>query len=691
MTSNINTEKYIYSLIKDLNEKKYDQVISKSQELLESDNNLAILHILIGVCYSFKDQHINAIPSYKFALKIEPNNEETYRNLGKSLRKVNKFDDALIAFERSIELKNNNPDAYFNLGLIYLDSNDLFESIKNFKKAIKYNNLFYQAYYNLGIVYDLIGNIRESEKNYKKTLEINTKHLKALNNLSTLYINSNKNSEAIKLLKRCIEIDPSYTQALTNLGVALQDKNKFLDSLGFYEKAIKTNSKFIKAIVQKLFIKRKMCDWSGQSEGLQQLNLINKSNIEATPWQLLSLDDSPEQEYIRAKKYAKQFKTLRNKINKVYKNNKIRVGYFTSDFRYHAGMMNMEGLFKYYDKSKFEIIGFDYGFDNNDETHQRIKKYFDKFFYVSNLTDNEIAELARENKIDIAIHRNGYSQNSRTKIFSYNPSILQINYLGYPGTTGLGFIDYIIADKIVIPKVNQKFFSEKIIFMPNSYYPTYNKRVISNKEFSRFNIGIPENAFVLCCFNNSYKISSEEFSIWMKIMSENINTYLILLIRENVTRENLLKELKKNSIDKRRLIFFNYIDINDHLARHNLADLYLDTFHCNGHTSAVDSLFAGVPVVTKKGKSFSARVCASLLNAFGMSELVTNNKKEYHDLITKLILDKIFYNYILDTTKKNVKISNLFDTKRYVKDFEKCLLKAFNYKKDENIVKNIEI
>ncbi len=691
MTFNTNIEEKISSLINDLNEKKYNQVIQNSKELLKYSYNLPILHILIGVSYFFKNENIKAIESYEVAIKLQPENEETYRNLGKSLIKVNKLTEAKEVFEKSIDLKSNNPDAYFNLGLISLENDNLLESIKYFEKSIEYNNRFYQAYYNLGIVFDLIGNNKESAKNYKRTLEININHIKALNNLATLYINSNKNDEALELLKRCIQIDPSYAQALTNLGVVLQDKNNFSESLLFYEKAIKTNPSFVKAIVQKLFIKRKICDWSNQSEDFKQLTLINESIEEATPWQLLPLDDNPHNEYIRAKKYAKQFNILREKINIVNKDNKIKIGYFTSDFHYHAGMMNMEGLFKYYDKSKFEIIGFDYGFKNNDETHQRIKKYFDKFFYVHDLTDNEIASLAIENNIDIAIHRNGYSQNSRTKIFSYNPAILQINYLGYPGTTGLEFIDYIIADKIVIPKENYNFFSEKIIFMPNSYYPTFNERVILKKDFNRSEIGIPENAFVLCCFNNSYKISEEEFSIWMQIMNKYKNTYLILLIRENITRENLLTALRKYNIDEKRLIFFDYININEHLGRHHIADLYLDTFNVNGHTSAVDSLFTGLPVITKIGKSFSARVCASLLNAFGMPELVTHNNKEYFELISKLILDKDFYNNILNRTKKNIKTSTLFDTKKYVKDFEKCLLKALKYKLENSVVKNVEL
>ena len=689
LEKNINQE--IILLVEEFNQKKYDQVIKKSQKFLERGNKISIFYNLIGASYSFKNQHDKAIDFYFKALDLEPNNEELYRNLGKSFIKIKKFDDAAKAFNKSISINPSNADCYFNLGLIDLKLKNYLNSLDNFKKTIELKKNFHHAYYNIAVVHNILGNLTKAEENYKLALKYNNNYLKAYNNLGTIYIRQKKFEEAIKTLLTCLSIDSKYIQAITNLGVAYQAMNYFKDALKMYEKAIEIKPDYIKAISQKLFLNRKYCNWSNEIEHNNQLKLINNSMEEVTPWQLLSLDDSALDEYNRAKKYSSQFKVLEKRSLNLFNNNKIKIGYFTSDFHYHAGMMNMEGLFKYYDKDKFEIVAFDYGYNNNDETHHRIKAYFDDFFYVFDLSDKEIAELSRKNKIDIGIHRNGYSQNSRSKIFAYNPCSVQINYLGYPGTTALDFMDYIVADKIVIPEEHRKFYSEKVIYMPNTYYPAFDKREISKKAFQRSELGIPDNAFVLCSFNNSYKISSEEFSIWMRIMSENFSTYLILLIKEKDTRDNLLLQIDKYKIDKKRIVFLDYIDIKHHLARHSLADLYLDTFNYNGHTSAVDSLLSGLPIVTKIGNSFSARVCASILNAFNMPELITQNSDDYYKLVTRLITNKSYYTDILVKTKNNVSQSNLFKTKKYVKNLEKAFIKALYLKKVKKRVENIFI
>ena len=251
--------------------------------------------------------------------------------------------------------------------------------------------------------------------------------------------------------------------------------------------------------------------------------------------------------------------------------------------------------------------------------HKKIKNYFDKFFYVQQLSDKEIANFARKQKIDIAIHRNGHSQNSRSNIFAYRAAQLQISYLGYPGSTGLDYIDYMVADQVVIPPENQKYYSEKIIFMPDSYYPTDNTRRIGEKKFQRSDFNIPEDSFVFCCFNNSYKISFEEYDIWMKLLKEIENSYLCLLSHDKLDQKNLLFEAKKRNVDSSQIKFFDYINIEDHLARHALADLYLDTFNYNGHTSTVDALWAGVPVITKLGQSLTATGATKLKNTLSVS------------------------------------------------------------------------
>ena len=689
MSTISNIDNQIVSLIKDLNNKKYDDVIKKAFLLIKADNEFSVLYNLVGVAYSFKEDNINSIKAYEKAIQIDPNNEEIYRNLGKAYIKLKKFDQAQNSFKKSIELRGKNFDAYFGLGLVCLENKKYFDCLEFFNKAIEYNNKFYQAYYNTGVVNSILGNNLEAEKNYKKAIEINNSYIQALNNLGSIYVKTKNIDIAIECFKKCLEINPNYINAITNLGVALLERKEFSNALIYLNKAIKIRPDHRKAIAQKLFIKRKICDWSDKELDKYYLKIINNSDEEITPWQLLSLDDDASIELQRAKNYAKQFINLSNNTKISYKNKKIKIGYFTSDFHYHAGMMNMEGLFKYANKDKFEIYGFDYGKNNNDKTHQRIKKYFDKFFYVFDYTDKQIADLAIENKIDIGIHRNGFSQNSRTKIFSYKPCSIQINYLGYPGTTGLDYLDYIIADKIVIPKKHYNYYSEKIIFMPNSYYPTYNERIVSKKKFKRSELGIPDKFFVLCCFNNSYKISSSEFSIWMKVMQIHKNTCLILLIKEIETQHNLLNEAKKFGIGEDRIFFFDFIDIEKHLSRHTLANLYLDTFNYNGHTSAVDSLYMGLPVITKIGKSFTSRVCASLLNAHGLSELITENENDYFKLINKLISNKEYYRKIILKTNLLKKSSNLFNTKNYVKDFEDRIEKALKNKITDNIIKII--
>ena len=688
--NNSDLEKPILNLIEILNSKNFTLAISLAEDLIKKGNEIAVIYNVLGVSLSSMYRYNEAIDVYKKAILLEPNNEELYRNLGKAQIRLNKDEEALFAFLKAIKIKEENPDANFNIGLIYLKQNKPEESINFFKKTIKENSKFFQAYYNLGITYSLIGDLVKSAENYKLAIKINPNYTKAINNLGSVYINLKLINKAIATLEKAIEIKPNYCEALTNLGVAYMEQKEFIKALEFFEKALIINPNFSKAIVQKLFLKRVFCDWSAEDTTNHLLNIINMDEIGVTPWQLLSLEDSPQNEYLRAHKYAKKFHNQYRKKT-YYKKSKIRIGYFTPDFFQHAGMINMEGIFKNYNKNKFEIIGFDYGYNNNDETHRRIKNYFDKFFYVSNLTDFEISKLANKNEIDIAIHRNGHSQNSRSNIFSYGAAPLQISFLGYPGTTGLDFIDYIVADRTVIPTTNQEFFSEKIIYLPHSYYPTYDGRKISQKKFDRSSYGIEKESFVFCCFNNSYKISTREFAIWMRLLQKVKGSYLLLLVEDDLTKKNIEKEVIKYNIELNRIKFFNYINSEDHLARHTIADLYLDTFNYNGHTSSVDSLYAGLPVITKLGNSFTSRVCASILNAFNMSDMITNTENEYESLALEIAINTNKIQELKKRVKYNLQSSNLFSTKQYVKDLENGFINAYEKKIEENIIENIYV
>ena len=334
----------------------------------------------------------------------------------------------------------------------------------------------------------------------------------------------------------------------------------------------------------------------------------------------------------------------------------------------------MAELFELHNKNKFEIYGFSFGPKCDDEMTQRIKQPFKMFFEVEDLGDKQIANLSREHKIDIAIDLKGYTKDSRSGIFSYRPAPVQVNYLGYPGTTGNLDIDYIIADKTIIPKTHQHFYSEKIAYLPNSYQVNDRKRKISNHAYTKKELGLPENGFVYCCFNYNYKITPDVFDSWSRILKKVEGSVLWLLQDNEFSNNNLKNEAILRGINPNRIIYANRLELPLHLARHSSADLFLDTWPCNAHTTASDALWTALPVLTLIGSSFASRVCSSLLNAIGTPELITSSIEDYESLAVKLAFNKDALKKIKDKLIKNRDIEPLFNTPDYVKNLEKIYI-----------------
>ena len=395
---------------------------------------------------------------------------------------------------------------------------------------------------------------------------------------------------------------------------------------------------------------------------------------------ILHLDDHPGRQHRRAEIYAK------NKFNHVAlepnakptaKPAQLRVGYFSADFYSHPVSQLIVGVLEQHDRTQFTVYAYAYGPEKNDDVRQRLIKASDTFRDVSDKNYQEIALLARQDNIDIAIDLTGYTKNCRTAIFAYRAAPIQINYLGYPGTMGANFMDYIIADKILIPDELKKYYTEKIIQLPYSYMPTDNTRKISNKVITRSDMGLPENGFVFCGFNNSYKISPSEFDIWMRLLLKIPDSVLWLRHSNKWSEDNLRNEAEKRTIDQSRLIFAERIPMDEHLARHQLADLFLDTFTFNAHSTTVDALWAGLPVITKPGQGFAARVAASLLNAINMPELVTHTEQEYESLALELASNPEKLKQIKHKLKINRLTTPLFDTLQYTRYLENGYQKAY--------------
>ncbi len=335
----------------------------------------------------------------------------------------------------------------------------------------------------------------------------------------------------------------------------------------------------------------------------------------------------------------------------------------------------MAELFELHDKSQFELVGFSFGPETNDEVRARLEKSFDHFIEVGNKPEIDIAQLSRSLNIDIAVDLKGFTQDSRTGIFSYRAAPVQVNYLGYPGTMGAEYIDYIVADKILIPLNAQSRYTEKVVYLPNSYQVNDRKRVISDKKFTRQELGLPEHRFVFCCFNNNYKILPETFASWMRILKYVDGSVLWLFQDNSWAVENLKKEAKKQGITPNRLVFAERLPLPEHLARHRQADLFLDTFPYNAHTTASDALWAGLPVLTLMGESFASRVAASLLNAIGSPELITSSQEEYEALAIELALNPTKLADIKLSLANSRLIAPLFDTPLFTKNLEAAYIK----------------
>ena len=330
----------------------------------------------------------------------------------------------------------------------------------------------------------------------------------------------------------------------------------------------------------------------------------------------------------------------------------------------------MQDTFKNHNKKSFEIYAFSFGLKTRSESHYKIKKYFKKFNYIDNISDKNVANLCREIGIDIAVDLCGHTAENRMGLFAERVGRHQVNYLGYPGTTGAHFMDYILTDKNIIPEQEQKNYTEKVLYLPNCYQSNPTNDLISKKNYSKRDFNLPENKFIYCSFNNHNKITPQIFLSWMKILERVENSVLWLYLTNEDAKKNILLEASKAKINKDRIIFASSIEHSEHLKRLNLADLFLDTFPYNAHTTGSDALRMGLPMITLKGKSFASRVLASILNTNDLDELVTEDLKDYENLAVNLGSNHNFYIELKKKVKEKSSKSILFNNTKFTKDLE---------------------
>ncbi len=614
------------------------------------------------------------------SLKINQNFAESYNLRGLIFLKLNKGEKTCEDLTKAISLKNNYHEAYFNRGNYFRSIRKYKLAINDYDKAIELNPRYFNAILNKASILHELKIYEISLYNYNHLLKINPKEFKIYLYKARVLEDLSQFSNSIETLNKALKIEPNFSEALYLKGQIYFKLKEFNKALINFEKAYEVDDN-IKHLSSLLIVKSYICDWNLFDKYKKKLEdkIINEesSNI---PIIVPPFFDSPKLEQKAAQNYIKN---LRFKIKPELPNKKekIKLGYFSADFREHATTYLMARLFELHDKNRFELILFSFcPIRPNDEEQKRVIKSANKFIDVSNKNNFEICEEVKNLGIDIAIDLMGFANNNRFELFTSGLAPIVINYLGYPGTVGTHKIDYIIADKKLIDKKNKEFFSEKIIYLPDTYQPNDNKKIISSRKMTRKEFYLPEDKFILCSFNQTYKINLEILNVWSEILNEKKETVLWLLANDELTKNNLIKEFSKKGVDSDRIIFAKKTKVSDHLARQKLADLFLDTFPYTGHTTTSDALWAGLPVITLKGNSFASRVSASLLHAIGLEELITHSILDYKKTILHLIKNEKELLKIKKKISTNIKSKPLFNTEIYTKNLEKSYIKAYQNK-----------
>jgi len=614
-----------------------------------------------------------ALDSYERALKLKPGFAEAYNNRGNTLRELMRFEDALDSYERAVKFNADYAEAYNNQGNTLQDLGRPEAALDSYERALKLKPGFAEAHCNRGNTLRELRRFEDALDSFERALKLKPDYAEAYNNQGNALRGLRRFEDALDSYERALKLNPGFAEAYKNRGNTLRALGRFEDALESYERARNLRPDLDWLYGAWLLFRRHRCEWKEIDPHIDCLVGKVKQQRKATPpFALLALTDSLaiQRQAAQILVDARYPEAPSRSPLKRRSGNRIRIGYYSADYQDHATAYLMAELFERHDRGRFELVGISYGADNRDEMRMRLSAAFDRFVDVRTKTDSEVAALSRDLGIDIAVDLKGFTEGARTGIFSRRAAPIQVNYLGYPGTMGAPYIDYIVADPILIPPESREHYTEKIVYLPNSYQVNDRKRRISDKEFTRAELGLPPTGFVFCCFNNNFKITPNTFDGWMRVLKQVEGSVLWLLEDNETAANNLRREAEARGVESGRLLFARRMTLPEHLARHRSADLFIDTLPYNAHTTASDALWAGLPVLTCVGESFAGRVAASLLNAVGLPELIKATQEQYEAMAVALAGNATRLSELKEKLSRNRLTMPLFDTERFTKHLE---------------------
>ena len=612
-----------------------------------------------------------AIEVYRRALALRPDMPQACTNLGVALQHQGKLDEAVAAFRQAIAGNPKHADAYFNLGAVLRVQNHVDEAAAAYRRVIELDPGHAAACNNLALILSEAGELRAADALQRQAVGQQLDYAEGHNNLGAILLDQGRPQEALDALRAALKLKPDYPEAYLNMGNALRELGSLAEAIDAYRRAVELRPSYAEALAQLVYHRARACDWDDAAAAeAALLSAVRQNAARIPPFMLIATAATAADQLLCARKWVEHFAVPERQVfahHAAPRAGRLRVGYLSSDFYDHATAYLMAELIERHDRGRFEIHGYAYGADPGGDMRARLVSAFDRFTDIDALSHRDAAARIRADDIDILVDLKGHTHRARPKILAFRPAPVQVNYLGYPGTMGAPFIDYIIADDFIVPRDRQMQFAEKLAYLPDCYQPNDTRRDIAAAP-SRAACGLPAQGFVFCGFNNSFKITPAFFAIWMRLLRQVPGSVLWLLESNALVRRNLSSAAA--GVDPGRLVFAPILPHGQHLARHRHADLFLDTLPCTAHTTASDALWAGLPVLTCVGETFAGRVAGSIVRAAGLSELVTNSPRDYEALALALAHDPARLNDIrsrLDVGRENLP---LFDMSKRTRDLE---------------------
>lgn len=657
-------------------------------ELGRHEQSLASLERAVQLRAEYAEAHYNrgnalrelrrfpeALAAYDRALSLKPRLAEAHNNRGKVLRELRRFAEARASFASAVQLSPGNAPALTNLGVVLGELGQPEEALAAHQQAIGLAPEYAAARMNRGITLQQLKRPEEALSSYEEALRLKPSDAEAWHARGGVLAELERPSEAEVSYQRALQLRPDYAEAHRNRGELHWQHGRHESALASYDSALAARPDLPLMYGMWLHARRHVCDWRDwHSHTAQLVERIERGELAAQPFNLFPLIDSPPLHRRVATDFVRETCPPTDVLPPPpphSRDGRIRIGYFSADYQEHPVTQLTAALFERHDRGRFEVLAFAFGPGREDAMRARLRRAFDRFIDVRRQTDRDVALLSRELGIDIAVDLTGFTAHHRPGIFAHRAAPVQVNYLGFPGTMAAPYMDYILADRVLVPSESRAHYSEQVVYLPHSYQATEMHLPLSEKPRPRAALGLPEAGFVFCSFNNTYKITPEVFAGWMRILAAVPGSVLWLMKNTEIAAANLRRCAAASGVSPERLVFAERVPLlAEHLTRYQAADLFLDTFPYNAHTTASDALGSGLPVLTRPGHSFASRVAASLLHTVDLMELIAADQAHYELLAIELAHAPEKLRTLRERLNHQRATAPLFDVERFTRDIE---------------------